>query len=728
MNEKHKYETTKTARDYLKNAENCFINDKIEACVENFQLAISHDPTDTKIWFKYINTLISLKSFKSAREVAKQASSLNLKNFKLSEINAEIEENEQRLLGWRLVDKAELDLLQDLLNKRDYHNLEKSCENLIKKFPESPLLYNLIGCSIQDDKRQLDIIQAFEKAIALKPDYVEAMNNYGVALEKFGEFDKALKILHRGVEINSRYSNAFYNLGNVYRKLKRIDEAYKSYQLAIDCNPNHAVAMNNLGVMLLDLGKISLAVENLENAAKINPQYFDALYNLGNAYFKKSDYEKAKEAYQKALQLNDQHPVLLNNFGTALITSGEVESAILMLKQAIKLDGQYCDAYNNLGIALSNSTNTNNAKKCFEKAIEIKPTHAEAHRHLSMLTDYTFGDRHLKQMLNLLRSDNLTFDRRYQIHFALAKAYEDLKQYKESLEHLHEGNGQRKKLLNYKVSQDIDLFKNLKSRAPLTHSNTREFSKLDMQPIFILGMPRSGTTLVEQILSAHPDVSGAGELGFIAELAKSINLDNPNQKIEHSDLERIRWKYISKVTQRGHKLPFFTDKMPHNFRFLNLICAALPEAKIVHVVRTPSATCWSNYKHCFSTSQLEYSYSLEDTILFYNLYAKLMESWYNEYSDRILHLNYEYLVQDPETITRNLVETLGIEWSDMCLEPHNNRRNILTASQRQVRKKIFAGSSKAWVKYKSYLDKSIVRDLENLDQAFWIREKNARKH
>lgn len=712
-----------TKEVFLKNAENSFMNNDREECVRSYKLALSEDPSDANIWTKYINTLIAWKMYKGAKEVAHQASTLNLRNFKLEEINAKINQKEQYSLSWRLLDQSQLESLEQLLNRRDFDNLEKTCQELLKENSKSPLLYNLIGCAIQDDARQNEIFSAFKTAITLKPDYVEAMNNYGVALEKFGKYEEALRVLHNAVEINSRYSNAFYNLGNVYRKLKNFEEAYKSYQLAIKFNPKHIVAMNNLGVMLLDFGKINLSIENLKKATDIDPTYFDALYNLGNAYFKRLDCEKANEVFQKALELNDQDPKLLNNFGTSLMTSGEIGRAISMFKNAVKLNNQYSDAYNNLGIAFSNSAETDNAKESLKTAIDLRPTYAEAHRHLSMLHEYKPCDDHLKQMLDLLECNQFDNKNRYHIHFALAKAYEDLQQYEDSFKHLREGNKQRKRLLNYDISEDIALFENLTARDPLDLSEVSRFKELVTEPIFIVGMPRSGTTLIEQIISAHPEVSGAGELNFIAQLSKSINLDNPNRRLEHSDLEYIRGEYIDKVTKRGHNAQFFTDKMPHNFRFINLIFAAFPEAKIVHVVRAPSATCWSNYKHCFTTNELEYSYDLEDTITFYQLYSKLMATWYEAFGDRIIHLNYECLVQEPETYTRNLIKELNIHWSDACLEPHNNQRSVLTASQRQVRKKIYSGSSKAWAKYENFISEYELSEFKRLDEIFWAQEK-----
>jgi hypothetical protein len=166
----------------------------------------------------------------------------------------------------------------------------------------------------------------------------------------------------------------------------------------------------------------------------------------------------------------------------------------------------------------------------------------------------------------------------------------------------------------------------------------------------------------------------------------------------------FRERYLAELAKRADGQAFVTDKMPQNFRYIALICAAFPEAKIIHVLRNTEATCWSNFKHYFASKGLGYSYNLEDTVAYYGLYKHLMHFWSQSYSDRIYHLDYDKLTENQEPETRRLIENLGLNWEDECLAPQNNKRSVRTSSQHQVRQKVYKGSSQAWRKYEPFLD------------------------
>ena len=215
-------------------------------------------------------------------------------------------------------------------------------------------------------------------------------------------------------------------------------------------------------------------------------------------------------------------------------------------------------------------------------------------------------------------------------------------------------------------------------------------------------MPRSGTTLVEQIISAHSNVTGAGELDYLSQFGQEIMIDT--QSSNEETIAEFRDKYLLELRKLANNKPFVTDKMPQNFRFIPLICAALTDAKIVHVKRNAAATCWSNFTQYFVKNGLGYCYNLEDIVTYYQLYENLMELWNSKYNNRIFNLNYESLTNDQYNETRKLIDYLELEWEEACLSPHNNKRSVRTASQQQVRKKIYQGSSEAWLRYKPFLN------------------------
>jgi hypothetical protein len=265
------------------------------------------------------------------------------------------------------------------------------------------------------------------------------------------------------------------------------------------------------------------------------------------------------------------------------------------------------------------------------------------------------------------------------------------------------GGGLRQKLLKYEFKQDEHFFDQIKRTAPKLKDVALNVGSEPIKhtPIFILGMPRSGTTLVEQIVSSHTEVTGAGELNYVSQFGGQIAAGITAPTLVA--VSEFRERYLTELAKRAEGQAFATDKMPQNFRYIAFICTAFPEAKIVHVQRNVEATCWSNFKHYFNSKDLGYSYSLRDTVAYYGLYKEFMHFWSQSYSDRIYNLDYDKLTEDQEPETRRLIEYLGLNWEDACLAPQNNKRSVKTASQQQVRKKVYKGSSQAWKKYEPFL-------------------------
>ena len=282
--------------------------------------------------------------------------------------------------------------------------------------------------------------------------------------------------------------------------------------------------------------------------------------------------------------------------------------------------------------------------------------------------------------------------------------YDDIGDIDKSFSCLTKGNSLRKQLLNYSIDKDKSIFSKLKITQPYLFKTLLDVKadSIEATPIFILGMPRSGTTLVEQIISSHSEVLGAGELNHVSLLGLNLLMDP--KAINSAAISEFRNKYLLELSKVADGKPFVTDKMPQNFCFIPLIYAAFPEAKIVHVERNAAATCWSNFKQYFVSNSLGYCYDLKDVVEYYKLYKDLMKLWQSQYGDRIYNLNYESLTTDQENQTRKLIEHLDLNWEDACLSPQENKRSVRTASNQQVRQKVYQGSSEAWRKYEPYLN------------------------
>jgi tetratricopeptide (TPR) repeat protein len=501
------------------------------------------------------------------------------------------------------------------------------------------------------------------------------------------------------------YSILLHNIcGAVYAAFNQYDAAIDSYKQALKIKPDYAEAYFNMGVALQEKGELNAALDSYKQALKIKPDYAKAYNNMGNALQEKVELDAAIDSYKQALKIKPDYAEALSNLGGALQEKGEQDAAIDSYKQALKIKPDYAKAYNNMGNALKDKGELDAAIDSYKQALKLKPDYAEAHINLSAVTIYTCENDQLLQMQLLNSKKTLSEDAKCNLNFALAKAHDDLSEPHKAFAHLAEGNALRKKLLCYTIKQDQNLFAKLKMAQPsfLKKAFKPEVSDNEALPVFILGMPRSGTTLVEQIISSHSDVTAAGELSEIDRYGGS--LAQGTNTVTEEALSQFRQNYLRELTKRSDGKRLVTDKMPQNFTYIALICEAFPEAKIVHVQRDAAATCWSNYKHYFQAKSLGYCYDLEDVTAYYELYSDLMQFWQKSYSDRIYNLNYENLATDQDLETRNLIRHLNLEWEDACLSPQENKRSVRTASQQQVRKKVYQGSSQQWRKYEPFLN------------------------
>ena len=549
---------------------------------------------------------------------------------------------------------------------------------------------------------------------------------------------KQLKVVKKSLERNPRDLNLLFQRGYILYQLQKYEAAKDAFSKAIEVEPNFADGFNARSIVNHALGKFSDAIYDCERALSINPRYKEALLNLARAqqelhqhdealnnytkaialdqkYFNGflgraliwkvlNHHEKALADLNKAVSLNSSSNIALLNRGAVKKALGRYDESLADLQKAIVLKPEYAEAHNNLGNTLQALGRFQEAETSYIKAIELKPEYAEAHRTLANMKTFHSQDEQYSKMRELYLNHNIPDEDRCHINFGLAKACEDLGDFEQAYFHYNEGNAIRKKILNYDISQDIRLFKAIKSNYPQI---SKVFLEPDnfaqkLTPVFILGMPRSGTTIVEQIVSSHPEVTGAGELDFISQFGH--NLANGESEINSTLLAEFRADYFEKIEHLASGNEFITDKMPQNFRYIGLIATALPEAKIIHVKRDPAAVCWANYKTFFPSEGLGYCFSIEDTIHYVRLYEDLMEFWGSELSNKIHTLNYEQLTVNQEKETKRLIDYIGLDWHEACLSPQDNKRGVSTASNIQVRQKVYQGSSQKWRKYEPFLN------------------------
>ena len=507
--------------------------------------------------------------------------------------------------------------------------------------------------------------------------------------------------LNRLVEAQDIFNQAIKNV----IKDGRFDELQKKLNLKIRYLVTQEVpeeSLQHLRILLLKRKFHEVLIDSADFGKKFPNS--GSLYNvIGTAYLSLQQVVEAKECFKKAIVLTPDFFKPYNNISNIYKNEGDLRTAMEYYKAAATLAPNNANIYNNIGNVLQDQGKDEEAIEAFQQALTIEPNLPEAHRNLSNLKKYTSKDDQLLQVERLYRSQDLDDIARCHLSFTLSKAYNDLADYELAFQHLTKGNELRKRELGYTIVKDKILFSKLKRLKPYLIENTikNPSNFKEVTPIFIVGMPRSGTTLVEQIVSSHSEVTGAGELNTLNGFWASLMNDEiaPSTTI----ISDFRLKYLLDLTKRGNGKRFVTDKMPQNFRFIALICAAFPDAKIIHVQRDAAATCWSNYKHYFDNDGLGYCYNLQDLLAYYELYFDLMKFWQSSYGDRIYNLNYEKLTVSPNAEIKNLINHLDLTWDDACLAPHKNKRIARTASQQQVKQRIYKDSSKEWRNYEPFL-------------------------
>ena len=540
--------------------------------------------------------------------------------------------------------------------------------------------------------------------------------NSVIALYSNGKIQEALNTVEALIKDYPNEPLLFNISGACYKAIGQVDAAVKCYEKALAIKPDFAEAHNNLGVTIQDLGQLNTAVRCFEKALALKPDYAEAHNNLGIVLMKLHQPDDAVKSYKNAIAIKPDYAKAYNNLGNTFMEMGQVKIAVKSYEKALTLKPDYVGVHNNLGISLTELGQLDAAVKCYEKALAIKPDFAEVHYNLSKHKKYTPSDPQITKMQSLLSSDTLSPSDRRHLCFALAKVNENLDNQGELFKYLHEANRLRKHELNYSFDRSKTLFSTVKEIFSSTYPDIEKSLASEpstFKPIFIVGMPRSGTTLVEQITSSHPAVHGAGELRTFTDILNPIlrdNLAHSKNNLPDKTFLSIRQQYLDSLSRFNVPENVITDKMPLNFIYIGFILTAFPEAKIIHMKRDARATCWSIYKNYFHNKGNGFSYNQEDLAGFYGLYTDLMDFWHQLFPDKIYDMCYEDLTTNQEEETRKLLQYCELDWDENCLNFHTSKRTVKTSSSLQVRQKMYQGSSEAWKKYEVHL-KPLIKAL-----------------
>jgi tetratricopeptide (TPR) repeat protein len=431
-------------------------------------------------------------------------------------------------------------------------------------------------------------------------------------------------------------------------------------------------------VIRLHHGNIKLAQSLLEKILVTRPKHVGAIHNLGTICLDKMEYDKGEEYFRRS----------------------------------IELDPKNANAYNNLGACCSYQGKPEQAKEFYLKALELDPSRAQTFRNMCQHHKFETYDDVLITLLIAMSDEKLSDDDRSHLCFSAFKAFDDLGERKRAFDYLAKGNSLFRSVIKYTPKSDADNVTIVKRAFKPSQPKLREkFIKnnpLPHIPIFVIGMPRSGTSLTEQVLSAHSQVHGGGELPILNQIANPMlgriygKITDANLEATH--FEQFRKRYINACKDYPHDGIYLTDKMPANFRWVGFIKQALPEAKIINQIRDPRAICWSIFKLRFSTVGNGYAYNQVDLGNYYHRYKDLMAYWEKKYPDYIHNLNYEFFTENQLEETKRLLNFVGLPWEDACVNFHESNRPVKTASSAQVKKELYTGSSQAWRKYEEFLE------------------------
>lgn len=546
------------------------------------------------------------------------------------------------------------------------------------------------------------------QAVAADPRNFDALHFLGVLRAQQGQLAEAATLLQRAINREPRSAPAHNNLGMTLNLWGHHADAVAPLERAIALDPNNPLAHNNLGNSLRALGRPAEAAACFERAAGLKPDYVEAHSNLGGVLHELGRDEEAVERLEKALALKPDFVEARLNLGIALHALDRREAAAACFGRVLASAPRNVSAHRHLGGLDLEAGRIAEARRSYERALEIEPENAGVLYDIMQCGAVAPDDPHLATLQALsMRAAALPEEDRIRIHFALGKACADLGDNEAGFGQLRAGNALKRRRMAYDEIAELGLFARIRNvfSAELLRSRAQLGNPSD-RPIFILGMMRSGSTLVEQMLASHPAVFAAGERPDFNEAYKTVRrtLASPEAYPETvplmsaAQLRALGEGYLARIgaVAGGAAADRITDKMPGNFSAVGLIHLALPKARIIHTVRDPIDTCLSCFSILFNENQ-PFAYDLGELGRYYRAYARLMEHWRAALPvGAMLDVRYEELVGDFERQARRILDYCGLEWNDACLNFYDTDRPVRTASQVQVRRPLYQSSIGRW--------------------------------
>ncbi len=595
---------------------------------------------------------------------------------------------------------------------------QDDCQQILQKQQRPDAI--LILAKIAHEQREFDVaVERYEQLLNIVPNHEQTHYYLGLVLEELGHIERAIGHYEKSVTINANNAEALVRLADACGKLQRWEAATKAYQQALALQGEDVGTMIKLGNAFTEMQFYAESILLYEQVLSMLPDNAVVHRHLGASLLRMGQIGRAIASFEEALRLRPDFVRAGIDLARALRQLGKAGEAIVPLEMAVESDPENAEAHMQLSSTFRQLGETDRAVERLEKFLAIRPSCGEAHYRISQITP---RKELIPVVEKVLCDPELPTSDAIYCHFALGNLFDHRKSFDRAFGHYLKANALQRKTFTYQADETnefVDRFVNVYS--PDFFQGKREFGSTSRLPVFIVGMPRSGTTLVEQILSSHDLVHGAGEIeafpGIYHSIAQQLNYVKPNPEcmslIDEHLVEEYSAKYLQDLALHCPTASRITDKFPQNFFAIGLIKTFFPNAHIVHCQRNPLDICSSLFFHCFATFKA--TFELTELGQYYLQYQRLMSHWDNLFPDEIFAVRYEDLVLDQERVSKQLIEYIGLEWDEKCIDFQDNERNVLSPSNMQVRRPIYKTSINRWKRYEEQLQ-PLVEVLQQASQ------------
>lgn len=597
-------------------------------------------------------------------------------------------------------------------------------KSILKLTPGHALTHHNLGNSLHQQERYNEAIEQYENAIKLDPKLVEAYIHCGISHRMLQNYHKAIEYLHQALNLDKKNARAFHVLGMLYVDIEDYPRALECLENASGLSPTNAEYRVSFATIL---EKASLDYEagiQYHQACESDQNYLDAFTLYANFLYEHHRYDEALESAQRAKQLAPQDLSILDQIGNIYQSMGNAELAIEEFNSSLLKEPKRLSSLIGLEQTYQDIGKLDTAIQICDEIIAINPDLPDGYILKSRIKKAKPEDGLADALLKFVPKDELDTNTKVLLNFALGKVFDDQSNYAQAFKYYAEGNRLRNDELNYSKEADEMRFTRFIETfsEDFFQSHHHLGVKCDL-PVVIVGMPRSATTLTEQIISSHPQVQAAGEVTFWSHAGTAmplrLNTETPFpecvKEIISDQAQAIAAMYeatLKKIAGPSiEPIRHITDKMPHNFMNLGLIALLFPNAKIIHTKRDPIDTCLSIFFQNFNDHH-SYAFDLNNLAFHYRQYERIMKHWHKVLPGRIFDIHYSDTIADPEYWSRQLISHIGLDWDDACLAPHKLERSVKTASHWQVRQPIYKSSVERWRHYEQYIQ-PLINGLNN---------------